>query len=98
MHHAYPPILGYLDVDYYVGCSGADFAEQSLFLNIASVLATYHITKAIGEDGKEIEPPLVWTTGLVSCVIRLSFFFFFFFRVRSEGCPADEFFWTPTGI
>ncbi|KAF8872779.1 cytochrome P450 [Infundibulicybe gibba] len=44
-------------------CPGAHFAELSLFLNIASILACFNISKAVDEDGKEVEPSVGWTTG-----------------------------------
>lgn len=50
------------------GCLGAHFAEVSLFLNIASILATFNITKALDPDGKEIKPAIEWTTGVVRSV------------------------------
>ncbi|KAF8868368.1 cytochrome P450 [Infundibulicybe gibba] len=47
-------------------CPGAHFAELSLFLNTASILAGFNIGKAVDEDGKEIEPSVGWTTGPTS--------------------------------
>ncbi|KAF9461985.1 cytochrome P450 [Collybia nuda] len=47
-------------------CPGSHFAEVSLFLNMASILATFDIKKALGPDGKEIDPPKEWTTGVTS--------------------------------
>lgn len=44
--------------------TGSHFAELSLFLNIASILATFDIRKALGPDGKEIDPPIEWTSGV----------------------------------
>ncbi|KAF9256846.1 cytochrome P450 [Marasmius fiardii PR-910] len=46
-------------------CPGAQFAEDSLFINIARILATFDIRKAIGDDGKEIEPTIEFTSGVI---------------------------------
>lgn len=45
-------------------CPGAYFAEQSLLLNVASVLATFDISKSIDGDGNEFEPTAQWLTGI----------------------------------
>jgi len=45
-------------------CPGAHLAEMSLFLNIASILSVYNISKAIDENGVEIEPKIEWSTGV----------------------------------
>ncbi|KAF8872778.1 cytochrome P450 [Infundibulicybe gibba] len=47
-------------------CPGAHFAELSLFLNIASILACFNISKLVDEDDKEVEPPVGWTTGITT--------------------------------
>ncbi|KAF9461977.1 cytochrome P450 [Collybia nuda] len=47
-------------------CPGAHFAESSMFLTIASVLATFDINKALSPDGREIEPPMEWTSGVTN--------------------------------
>lgn len=44
-------------------CPGAHLAEMSIFLNIANILATFNISKAVDENGKEVEPTVAWTTG-----------------------------------
>jgi len=44
-------------------CPGQHFAEQSLFLNIANILAMFSITKELDETGKELEPRVEWHTG-----------------------------------
>ncbi|KAL0581128.1 hypothetical protein V5O48_000917 [Marasmius crinis-equi] len=46
-------------------CPGAQFAEDSLFMNVSRILATFNIRKAIGEDGVEIEPPADFTSSLI---------------------------------
>lgn len=47
------------------GPSGAYFAEVSLFLNIASILAVFSISPAV-DRGKEVEPQIEFTTGVTS--------------------------------
>jgi len=37
-------------------CPGRHFAEESVWLAVATILATLTVSKAIGDDGKEIEP------------------------------------------
>ncbi|KAL6300908.1 cytochrome P450 [Sparassis latifolia] len=58
-------------------CPGRHFADNSTWLVVASVLAMLNITKVLGEDGKEVEPKVEFTTdGQVSrpkpfaCTIR----------------------------
>lgn len=43
--------------------SGAHLAEMSIFLNLANILATFNISKAVDENGEEVEPTVAWTTG-----------------------------------
>ncbi|KAJ5761024.1 hypothetical protein N7520_008180 [Penicillium odoratum] len=47
-------------------CPGRIVADTSLFLTIANTLATFNITKSIGQDGQEIEPPVDFTPGIIS--------------------------------
>ncbi|KAG5635743.1 hypothetical protein H0H81_010226 [Sphagnurus paluster] len=54
-------------------CPGQHFAEASLWIAIASVLACFKISKAIGEDGKEITPKMSVNSGVnrpFQCYIR----------------------------
>ncbi|KDR82002.1 hypothetical protein GALMADRAFT_60016 [Galerina marginata CBS 339.88] len=44
-------------------CPGAHLAEMSLFLNMASILAVFKISKAVDENGLEIMPEIAWMTG-----------------------------------
>ncbi|KAJ7498243.1 cytochrome P450 [Mycena galericulata] len=46
-------------------CPGRHLASSSLFITIASILATFNITKAVAGDGKEIEPSYDYAPGLV---------------------------------
>ncbi|CAE7178236.1 unnamed protein product [Rhizoctonia solani] len=50
-------------------CPGQFLAEASIFLVMASMLATMDITKARNEDGHEIEPEVVRGPALV-CQLR----------------------------
>jgi hypothetical protein len=43
-------------------CPGRDFAEASIFTTVSMLLATSTLTKAIDENGKEIEAEFI-TTG-----------------------------------
>ncbi len=47
-------------------CVGKHLAEASMWIAIASVLATFDIEKAVGHDGKEIMPIVELTYGLTS--------------------------------
>lgn len=47
-------------------CPGRLLAETSMWLTIAQSLATFEIGKAMGEDGKEIEPSVEYADGFVS--------------------------------
>ncbi|KAJ7924303.1 cytochrome P450 [Mycena leptocephala] len=48
-------------------CPGQFMAIDSLWITIASLLAAFDITKAMGEDGKEIEPSGEYLSGL-ACI------------------------------
>jgi len=50
-------------------CPGMYFAETSLFLNMAGVLAAFNISKALDKDGKEITPKVEYQAGIVSHVV-----------------------------
>ncbi|KZT37268.1 cytochrome P450 [Sistotremastrum suecicum HHB10207 ss-3] len=47
-------------------CAGMHFAEASVFLHVASLLATFNILKAVDENGMEIIPVINFTDGIVS--------------------------------
>ncbi|KAI0086253.1 cytochrome P450 [Irpex rosettiformis] len=47
-------------------CPGSNFADASIFIWCAMILAVYDISKAVGEDGKIIEPSGEYTSGLAS--------------------------------
>ncbi|KAJ7476756.1 cytochrome P450 [Mycena latifolia] len=46
-------------------CAGRDMATSSIWIAVASILATFNITKAIGDDGKVIEPTHEYSSTLV---------------------------------
>ncbi|KAF8210916.1 cytochrome P450 [Mycena galopus ATCC 62051] len=47
-------------------CPGRHMVHDSLWLNVVSVLATFDITKAVGEDGQVIEPTHEYSSTLVA--------------------------------
>ncbi|KAH8879650.1 cytochrome P450 [Thozetella sp. PMI_491] len=47
-------------------CVGKHLAEASMWIMVASLLATFNIEKAVGPDGKEITPEVELTDGLTS--------------------------------
>ncbi|KAJ6511478.1 cytochrome P450 [Mycena vitilis] len=47
-------------------CPGRFFAEDSLFLLVASILHIFNITKPLNDSGEEYEPTVTWSSGLVS--------------------------------
>jgi len=49
-------------------CPGRYLALNSAWIAIASLLATFNLTKAIDEQGKEIEPVIDYSEGIVWCV------------------------------
>ncbi|KIJ06259.1 hypothetical protein PAXINDRAFT_20539 [Paxillus involutus ATCC 200175] len=51
-------------------CPGAHFTEVSLFLNVASILATLDILKAVDDQGREMDPVIEYTDGITRIVPR----------------------------
>ncbi|KAJ7247316.1 cytochrome P450 [Mycena rebaudengoi] len=47
-------------------CPGRHMAMSSMWITIASILSTFDITKAVGDDGNVIEPTYEFYTGIVS--------------------------------
>ncbi|KAF2103859.1 cytochrome P450 [Rhizodiscina lignyota] len=47
-------------------CPGRVLADSSVFLTIASALAAFNISKATDANGKEIEPKVEFTPGIIS--------------------------------
>ncbi|KAG5638092.1 hypothetical protein H0H81_001859 [Sphagnurus paluster] len=47
-------------------CPGRHLADASVWIAIASILACFDISKAVGEDGKEITPEVNITSGITS--------------------------------
>lgn len=62
-------------------CPGRHFANASLFLYVAQTLAVFDIGKAVDEEGREIEPELKATPGVISHLEP----FAFMITPRSEG-------------
>ena len=48
---------------FYRICPGKHFALRALFLTIARTLATFDISKCVGEDGNPIVPDVKYTHG-----------------------------------
>ncbi|CAH0024773.1 unnamed protein product [Clonostachys rhizophaga] len=46
-------------------CPGRFLAMESLFITVSRILAAFHISKDIGEDGEEVEANLQPTAGLI---------------------------------
>ena len=44
-------------------CPGRHFADASLWLTMASVLATFDILPALDEQGRELLPEVAFTSG-----------------------------------
>jgi cytochrome P450 len=47
-------------------CPGAQLAEMTMFLNVATMLAVFDFLKGIDEKGREIEPKIEWINGITS--------------------------------
>ena len=54
--------------DYYRRCLGVNFADASLFLWCAIILAVYDISKAKGPGGKTLEPTCEYMPKTIMCV------------------------------
>lgn len=46
-------------------CPGKLFIETTIWLAVASMTATLHISKAFDDHGREISPPCEFTSGFV---------------------------------
>ncbi|KAG9226766.1 hypothetical protein CCMSSC00406_0009664 [Pleurotus cornucopiae] len=53
----------------FVICPGRFFAMDSLWLNIASILTVFDITKAKDKEGRDIEPDIQWTPNFTRHII-----------------------------
>lgn len=51
-------------------CPGEHLALSSLFIQLATILATLNLSKALGADGQPIDPPIEFTTAIVRCVSK----------------------------
>ncbi|KIJ13210.1 hypothetical protein PAXINDRAFT_13960 [Paxillus involutus ATCC 200175] len=49
-------------------CPGAHFAQVTLFLSIASILATFDICKAVDDQGREVDPVIEYSSGVTKSV------------------------------
>ncbi|KAJ7245944.1 hypothetical protein C8J57DRAFT_1021327, partial [Mycena rebaudengoi] len=46
-------------------CLGRHMAQSTLWITVASLLAVFNITKAIGDDGELLEPSYEYNSALV---------------------------------
>lgn len=51
-------------------CPGRRFADSSIWLAIANIIAMFDIRKVRDNAGREIEPAVEFTSGSVRCVSR----------------------------
>lgn len=51
-------------------CPAAHLAEKTIRLNIARVLATFHIHPPLDEEGNEYMPKVVWNKDVIRHVFR----------------------------
>ncbi|EPT01022.1 hypothetical protein FOMPIDRAFT_1121512 [Fomitopsis schrenkii] len=47
-------------------CPGQRFADDSLWLVIASIIATFDIKRTVDDNGREVTPPMAFSPGLTS--------------------------------
>ncbi|KAF7371180.1 Cytochrome P450 [Mycena sanguinolenta] len=47
-------------------CPGRHMAQDSVWINVVSILATFNITKAVGDDRQVIEPTYEYYSGLIT--------------------------------
>ncbi|KDQ17039.1 hypothetical protein BOTBODRAFT_106426, partial [Botryobasidium botryosum FD-172 SS1] len=52
--------------------AGINFADATIFIAVASILATFDIGKPLDEDGNEVEPKISYGPGLIGCVAQTS--------------------------
>lgn len=65
VHSSLCPLRSNLNV-YDRVCPGKHFAEDSLFITMASILATFDISKALDEEGMEITPSAEYTDSAIT--------------------------------
>lgn len=58
-----------MKIRHYRGCPGRHFAQDTLWITIASILSVFTISNAIDEGGQPIVPHLKYTADLVRFVI-----------------------------
>ncbi|UKZ80836.1 hypothetical protein TrVFT333_008601 [Trichoderma virens FT-333] len=54
-------------------CPGRYISDDNLFITIARVLATFNISKAVDEQGRQMEPDVEFTPGLISRPVNFPF-------------------------
>lgn len=69
-------------------CPGRYLSISSVWLAIASILATFELVMPTDESGKKIEPEVEYTTGLVRYVLCLLRCYGFPLNTVTLSCPA----------
>ncbi|KAJ7082882.1 cytochrome P450 [Mycena belliarum] len=64
-------------------CPGRFLALDTIWIVIASTLCSYRICEAVDIRGKEVEPRLEYTTGLIRWVIPCDFLFFIWLNLAA---------------
>lgn len=49
-------------------CAGSHFAEATLWITAAQILATFDISAIVDGNGRKVIPPINGSSGLLSCV------------------------------
>ena len=54
-------------------CAGRHLADSSLFITIAQLLAVFHVSKALDDEGREIEPQIGSVPGVVDHPVKFPY-------------------------
>jgi cytochrome P450 len=66
-----PTIRGDIDIHNFRLCPGRHMALSSIWITVASIVATFNIAKAVDEQGKVIEPSYEYLSGLIRSVLTI---------------------------
>ncbi|KAJ7888363.1 cytochrome P450 [Mycena olivaceomarginata] len=61
----------FVDFHNYRQCPGRHLALSSIWITVASILATFDIFKAVDEDGRVIEPSHEYLSGIITSVLSI---------------------------
>ena len=53
-------------------CPGRYLAEWNAWYLIANIIANFDIKRSVDAEGKEVVPPLEFTSGLARCVVSMT--------------------------